>query len=104
MLGQLDVGVLTFLGTATKQDDEYVAVLPKINAVTRPKVDAVFRNALTDRFYIGQIALFHSIQRRRNLGRGYGVESRKPPGKGRCTAGIKILDDFPCRHVLYSNL
>ena len=40
-LRQSDVGALTLLGAAAKQDNQYVAVLPEVYAVTRPEINPV---------------------------------------------------------------
>jgi hypothetical protein len=99
LLGLLDVGVLAFLGATAEQNDQHVAILPDINAIPRPEVDAVFRDTLADRFYSGEVALLHAIQRCGDLGRGNGVESRKPLGVRRGTVRFQKFNDFPCRHA-----
>ncbi len=76
-----------------------LAILAKVNPVARPEINAIFRHALANRFEVGRIALFHSVQRRDHLGRGDGIKPRKPLGVRGGTIGFEILGDLPCRHA-----
>ena len=62
LLGLLDVGVLAFFGAATEQDNQHVAILPNIDAIPGPEIDAVFSHALANRFHVGEVPLFHAIE------------------------------------------
>jgi hypothetical protein len=52
----LDVGLLSFLGPATKQNYELVTITAKINPVSRPESDTPFGHALPYGLHIAKIA------------------------------------------------
>src|SRR6187402_1298789 len=60
---------LALLGAATEQDDQCFAILAKIHAITRSEINAVFKYAAANAFYIGEIALFHAVKRHGDFSR-----------------------------------
>jgi hypothetical protein len=57
-----DSDALLFLIAASEQDDDAVAVLAKIDAVTGSEIDFVLVNSGADSFDIGEIAVPEPIQ------------------------------------------
>jgi GNAT superfamily N-acetyltransferase len=55
-LGANHVGVLTSLVAAAKQDDDDLATLDEVDAITRTIIDAKFADAFSDRLHVAGIA------------------------------------------------
>lgn len=58
---------LAFLSPAAKQNYKALTVTAKIDSISRAKVDAVFLNAASNAFCIGEVALCHSSNRDRHF-------------------------------------
>lgn len=67
----------------TKQDDRSISLAAKINPVSRTKVNLVFRNPLSDLFYVRKIALLKSVQSGGNLGGCLCANAGEPLSKNR---------------------
>jgi hypothetical protein len=77
-LGPFDIGLLPLLRAPDEQDDENIAVLRKVEPVTRPPVDAIFAQTAADPFDVRRVAGFQPERCGRDLGRNLRIEVREP--------------------------
>src|SRR5262245_31717469 len=88
-----DIALLTTLGTAGEQHDQFVPVTPVIDSISRPKVDPVLHHTRANRLRVRKVAKCHSSQRDRNLSGRSRIEAIKPARKQAASRPIEIFDD-----------
>ena len=70
--------LLAFLSPAAKQNYKALTVTAKIDSIPMAEVDAVFLNAASNSFCIGEVAPCHSSNPDRHFRGGRGVQSVEP--------------------------
>jgi hypothetical protein len=79
--GILDVALLALLGATRQQDHQHIAIAPEIHPEARPEIQSVFKHALANRLYVGEVALLHPGDRACHLGSRHWLNIREPFGK-----------------------
>src|SRR5580693_6190036 len=93
-LGSVDIFGLALLRTACKQYNQRSAGLAEIDAVTRAKIDFVFRYPGTNGFDVRPIALCDTRQRRCDLCRGGRIQSIEPGAEWAAASGVEIFGNL----------
>lgn len=73
-----NIPLLPLLGAASEQDDQRVAIPPKVDTIARTKIDPLLQHALANGLEIGRIAGLQSRQRDVDLRGRDGVETIEP--------------------------
>jgi len=73
-----DISLLSLVRTPSKKDDELRPILPEVNSIARPVVDAMLEETSTHSLVITEIALPHSSQRDHHPIRAPGRQAVEP--------------------------
>jgi hypothetical protein len=90
----LNIGGLTLLGTATKQDHENFAILAEVDPIARAPIDFAFRDATPGRFDVRKVTFCDLFQSRCDLGRGRRIQPGEPSPEGAFSLFVDVLADF----------
>src|SRR5579872_4997687 len=91
--GSFDVVLLALLRTAAKQDHEALAILAKIDTVTRSEIDPAFEHSRTDALHVREITQSEPRQSRCHFGGGLRIQPVKPDRVGAPAVAVVVFPD-----------
>ena len=93
-LRRRDIPRLPFLRAAANQDHKEVAILAKVNSITGPEIDPVFKDTVTNALDLRYVSLFHTRKRDGHLGGCRGVKSFQPVGEPFVPVFVNVAADL----------
>ena len=91
--------LLTLLTTAAEQYDDRIAVLAKIDPVSRAKVDLPLEYAGAHTLYRREVAFREPVKGSRDLRSRRCIQAIEPLCMGRATLQVKVFEDLNGWHL-----